>query len=335
MRGRVRAIMATNQGLITREQAVDAGMSGSEIDRLVRKGTWVAVRRGVYAEAGLLASVTTPGAKQLIRDRAACLRIRVPFVRSHTTAALELGIAILLPPKPMTHVTRPCVGTHNTFGIKHHLAPYSKDDVVEAGRFEVLGMARTAVDIAREYGEPYGLVAVDRVRAIGVGKDELQAVIEGMRFWPDRRAAIDAVELSVADSESVGETLGRVLLTEMGYTVHTQFGLSDGRRTAWADMRVGRHLIEFDGRVKYRSSEFGGLAPVSAEQVVYDEKVREDFLRGFHLGMSRVGWADVWGPGREAAKTRLRREIEATNRRYGVSIADLAPYIITRRKPAI
>jgi hypothetical protein len=285
MRPTVLAVMSRGQGLITRRDAILAGMTGREVDRLVRTGDWMAVHRGVYADAEVAAGAKTPGSRQRLLDRAACLRITVPFVRSHTTAALELGLSVLLPPEPLTHVTRPCVGTHSDYRVKHHLAPYEAAQVIEANGFPVLDRARTAIDIARHDGYPYGLIAVDNARWHGVTLDELDRALAPMRFWPDRRNAVEAIEMSDAGAENPAETLTRTLLYEIGRTdVETQFGVTDGVREAWADLRVGRHLIEFDGLVKYRPVGDGGVATVSPEQVVREEKRREDFLRSFRLG---------------------------------------------------
>lgn len=335
MRPTVLAAMRRGKGLITRRDAVLAGMTGREIDRLVRTGEWTALHRGVYADVEVAAGAKTPGSRQRLFDRAACLGIRVPFVRSHTTAALELGMSVLLPPVPLTHVTRPCVGTHSEYGVKHHLAPYDAAQVIEANGFPVLGRARTAIDIARHDGYPYGLIAVDNARWHGVTLDELDRALAPMKFWPDRRNAVEAIEMSDAGAENPAESLTRTLLYEIGRTdVETQFGITDGVREAWADLRVGRHLIEFDGLVKYRSPGAGGAATVSPEEVVREEKRREDFLRSFRLGMSRVEWGDAWGPGREFAKLRLAREIAATDRLWGRSIDDLDRFIIKGRRRA-
>ncbi len=59
MNARVGALMSAQWGLITRRQAIGAGMLGHRIDSLVRAGTWIAVRRGVYAEAAYVSSLTT------------------------------------------------------------------------------------------------------------------------------------------------------------------------------------------------------------------------------------------------------------------------------------
>ena len=122
-----------------------------------------------------------------------------------------------------------------------------------------------------------------------------------------------------------------MLLREIGLgPIQTQFELRD--HTGWArcDMRVGRHLVEFDGFKKYLRQERGGLAVVDPDEVVWQEKQREDWLRGYRLGMSRLVWADYWGARRELAKERVRREYEATCAAYGTDISDLGHLIVRR-----
>ena len=89
-------------------------------------------------------------------------------------------------------------------------------------------------------------------------------------------------------------------------------------------MRVGRHLVEFDGKQKYPRRDRGGLAVVDPDQVVWQEKQREDWLRGYRLGMSRLVWDDFWGHAASRAKERVRREYDATCAAYGTDICDLA-----------
>ena len=336
MNPRIQAIMAANHGLITRNQALASGLDLNAIHRYLESGTWTVVRRGVYAERTYVESITLPTDRRRLRDRAACAAITVPFVRSHETAALELEMGILLPTKPQTHVTRrPVVGTHNKWGVKHHLAPYSEDQVAMANGFDVLGPARTAVDIAREHGRPYGVVAVDSARRMGVSLDELWAVLDHMEHWPNRRLAREAIELSYAGAESVGESLTRDVLEELGLTgIETQFEITDGVRTARFDLRVGRHLFEFDGRGKYVRTADGGLALRSVDAILAEEKTRQDWAHGFHLGMSRVEWDDLFGRNRTYLKDRLAREYLTTCRAFGTDISDLERFRVRHSKAA-
>ena len=336
MNPRVQATMAAHHGLITRSQALSSGLDLETIYGYVKSGVWTAVRRGVYAESSYVQSVTLPTDRQRLRDRAACAAITVPFVRSHDTAALELGMPILLPRNPQTHVTRkPVVGTHNKWGVKHHLAPYLDEQVTQASGFAVLGLARTAVDIAREHGRPYGVVAVDAARQMGVSLRELDEVLDHMQHWPHRRRVREAIDLSYPGVESIGESLTRDVLEELGLTdLETQFEITDGVRTARFDLRVGRHLFEFDGRSKYVSTAAGGLALRPVDEILAEEKTRQDWAHGFHLGMSRVEWADLFGQNRNYLKNRLSREHLATCRAFGTDISDLERFRVRRPRAA-
>jgi hypothetical protein len=336
MNPRIQAIMAANHGLITRQQAFVAGLDLEALYRLVESGAWTVVRRGVYAERSYVESITLPTERRRLRDRAACAAITVPFVRSHETAALELGMGVLLPAKAMTHVTRhPVVGTHSKWGVKHHLAPYTDEQVVQANGFEILGPARTAIDMAREHGRPYGVVAVDSARRLGVSVGELWNVLDRMRHWPNRQLAREAIELSYPGVDSVGESLLRDVLEEIGLVgIETQFEITDGVRTARFDLRVGRHLFEFDGRSKYVPVADGGLALRSVDEVIAEEKTRQDWAHGFHLGISRVGWDDLFGRRRGDLKHRLNREYDATCRAFGSDISDLERFRVGRPRAA-
>jgi hypothetical protein len=336
MRAEIRAAMTAQHGLITRGQAVDLGVAPDQIDRLTRTRAWTIVRRGVYAETSFVRSLTSRQDRQLLQDRVACLRISRDHVRSHDTAAHELGLEFLLPADPMTHVTRRpyVVGTHQRYGVKHHVAPYRDDQVVEANGCRCLGPARTALDIAREHGSPAGLSAVDSARRAGITLDELWRAEQGMRSWPGVTKVREAIELSDPGADNPGETLARELVTELGFgPPQTQFGLAADGRTAWCDLRLGRHLFEFDGRTKYRRLDEGGAATTSAEDVVWREKRRQDWICGFRLGMSRIAWADFWGAARLVALVRLRREYLQTCAAFGESIADLAPYLARGPRP--
>lgn len=330
------ALMAPPHGLVTREQVLSLGIDPGTIQRLLRTGEWVAVRWGVYVRAELVAPSVAQRDRLLLVDRAASLMQRRPHVMSHDSAARELGMEILTPTNPLTHVTRPgLVGSHVRRDIKHHLAPYQPDQVVTVnGGRRVLDLARTAADIAREHPLEYGVVACDSARRMGCSLDELWAAVAAMRNWPHVTRVREAVELSDEGADNLAESLSRMLVTELGFgRPRTQFGITDGRRTAWCDLLLGRHVIEFDGRVKYRRADQGGVSLVSADEVLWREKQRQDWLCGFKLGISRLVWADLWGDARSAALARLRREYLETVRLYGTSIDDLARFVIKGPRP--
>ncbi len=327
--------MARQHGLVTRQQAMGAGLDGDAVDTMVRHGTWAFVRRGVYAGVAFWESLDDEE-RHMLRDRAASLSAKKPHVMSHDSGARWLGLELLRSTPALTHLSRPgLVGTHVRGDIKTHLGPFHPLQVVDVDGVRVLDLARTAADIAREHGNPAGVVAMDSARRLGATVGDLARAIDPrMRNWPGVTLARDALTRSNGDSDSVLETLTGEVLEELGLgRVHRQFGLTRDGRTAWADFRVGRQLVECDGLVKYRRVEDGGLAVVAPEDVLAYEKLRQDWLCGFRLGMSRVVWSEAWGPGRQALLRRLHREISATHSLLGTSVDDLTPYLARGPRP--
>ncbi len=175
------AVAAANHGLITRAQALDAGMSPLSIKHALSSGELVSVRHGVYALGDVWAGLDEFGGRQRLRTRAAICTMRRDWVASHDSSAYEHGLAILEPPDPHVHVTRPgFTGAWTKNGVKHHLARFSPEQVVDTGDLRVLDLARTAVDIAREHGSPYGEIACDAVMRRGVERAQLEGAVAPM-----------------------------------------------------------------------------------------------------------------------------------------------------------
>ncbi|GAA4811906.1 hypothetical protein GCM10025786_15760 [Nocardioides caeni] len=328
MNARVRAIMSNQWGLVTRFQAIAAGMSAAAVDQLVKSGAWLALRRGVYTAREYVESLTTHAEQRLLADRAASLRVAASHVLSHHSAAYALQLPVLREPRPVSHLTRPgIVGTHRRRDIAQHLAPYPQEQATAVHGVGVLGLARTALDITREHGYQQGLVAADSAMRLGVTRSQLAEVKALMWCWPRSTIMDEVIASASADADSPGETLMRILVEGLGFgTPELQFGLSADGRTAWCDLRLGRHLFEFDGMVKILGPHDGGVALQPATEVLWEEKGRQDFLTGFKLGISRGTWADVWGAGVEHARARFRREYLDTCSRFGTDVSDLAPF---------
>jgi hypothetical protein len=331
---RLLGAFARHGHLLTRRQLLDEGVTPGEIDRWTRRGHLVAVRRGVYAPRDVWDALDEHRGRPLYAARAASAAMLQPHLMSHSSAALELDLPILRPLTPLVHVTRfGVVGSRARFGVKHHTAPFVPGQILFVDGRPVLDHARTVADIAREDGLEAGVVAADSALRMGVPRSALWEAVESMAYWPWVRTVRAALDLADPGAESVGETLARLLLIELGLgRPETQFGLRDAGREVFCDLRLGRHVFEFDGRVKYRRESDGGFARVDPDEVVWREKKRQDWVCGFKLGMSRIVWADFWGPARERAKQRLLREFLDTRARFGDDVADLAPYIIRTRR---
>ena len=331
---RVVAAFARHDQLLTRKQAFACGLTAVEIDRYVRTGRWVAARRGVYALREFWEGLDEWQGRPLYVARAASAAVTKPHVMSHDSAALEHGLEVLSPQRSLVHLTRPGVlGSRVENGVKHHKAPYRPEQVVDVGGRRVLDIARTVADIARDRGLEAGVVTADSAMRAGVSRMLLRSALIPMRNWPNVTVGREVVELADPGAENGGESLARLLVEGLGRgRPQTQFGLTDGHREVWCDLRLGRHIFEFDGRAKYRSAEQGGFARVSPEQSLWEEKQRQDFVCGFKLGMSRIVWADLWGDARVKARDRLLREYLDTTARFGDSITDLTPFLLARSR---
>jgi hypothetical protein len=321
----VRRTMAANDGLITTAQARDCGLTTSHVTHLVRKGTLTVVRRGIYTDSETWNALDQDRGRHRLRTRAATMRMTRAFVASHDSSAHEHGLEILNPPDPHVHITRP--GSTNAwteYGVKHHLARYRLEQVSPIDGLDVLDLARTAVDIAREHGEPYGEIACDAAMRMGVPRSALEDACAIMTHWPYHRRTERAVAFARAEAANLAETMSRILIEELGIgETDPQFPVQlDSGRVAWGDVRVNRHIFEFFGEIKLRPPEAGGVARAPAYEVVRDAKRRDIELGHEGLGVSHLMWADLWGAERAACKRRLRTEYDDTVRRFGTELPE-------------
>jgi hypothetical protein len=321
MRPDLRARASLNGGVVTRRDAVECGYTERELKTLTgHRGGWVVVRRGCYAERELWEALDEDG-RYLLRVRAVALVQRRKAVTSHTAAAALLGMPLRPRWRELAHVTRSDVhGSRTEGGVKHHLGTLGEDDVVVVDGLEVTSPARTALDIGREHGFEDGVVAGDAALRLGATPEDLGRSLGCMTNWRGVTAARAAAAVADGGAQTIGESLLRIMVLELQLGVpETQYVIEEGALRAEIDMRLGRHLFEFDGRVKYRGRAAGGVADLPAEEVVWREKRREDWVRRAHggYGMSRVVWPEMFGERRPRTLRRLRSELMDTWRRFG------------------
>jgi hypothetical protein len=320
-------------GLISRHEALASGVPAGQLRARLRRGEWRTVRPGWFVPREEWEQLDVYLGRPRLQILAAHRSLIEPHAVSHVSAAAVLGLPFLKPREQLIHVTKlKGPRTRVRAGIKHHQARCLIPVVEEVSGLPVLTPARTSLDIAREDGFDAGVVVIDAVRHGGTTLEELERHLDPMRHWPHVSVVREALAFSDPGSESAGESLMRILVDELqlGLPMETQFELRDSTGWARCDLRVGRHVFEFDGGLKYRSPERGGVAATDGDRVLMAEKQRHDWVCGFHLGMSRVVWDDLWGIRRQRTKARLRREFEATVARFGTDVGDLAPYRVHR-----
>ena len=320
MRPELASLATSQSGVVLRRQAVEAGYTERELRTLTAvHGEWVVVRRGAYVERCVWEPLGVDD-QWRIRDVAAHLTMARTHVLSHDSAARVQGLPFLRPDLMLTHVTRPGVwGSRTEHGVKHHLSRRQPPIQISSG-LPVTGLARTAIDLAREHGFSTGVTACDAALRRGVTADELDAELEEMSCWPYVTRARAAVDHADAGAENVAESLARLLVCEVAPELgrpRTQFPIRTRSGVAWCDLVLGCHVFEFDGRVKYLRADRGGVATRPVEDVLWDEKRRQTEICAEGVGMSRIVWDDLWGSARQAAVRRLRGELELSLVRFG------------------
>ncbi len=127
MRPRLLGLIARQHGLVLGRQATAHDVTPRQVARLVTDGSWVRVRRGVYADGEVWAAADRHRGRPLLRVRAAHLVLELDHWFSHDSAAVLHGIGLLPPAGELVHVTRPrVIGDRTKAGIKHHGARFAE-----------------------------------------------------------------------------------------------------------------------------------------------------------------------------------------------------------------
>ncbi len=179
-------------------------------------------------------------------------------------------------------------------------------------------LAQTVIDVARVGSFAQGVAMGDAVlwRAMhprdaggmpGLALDQLEQSWLSSDERRGRARARRVLGFIDGRANRPGESLGRVTMAELGVPapdLQHPIVLPDGTRYDldfyFPEFDVG---LEFDGRLKYLDPAFRNGR--TAEQVVYDEKIREDIVRSQLKGYGRIDWG-IAGSARRLA-TVLRR----------------------------
>lgn len=315
MKAALKAVADMQGGVVTRHQARQAGYAPDEIDFLVRRGEWVSLRRGAYAERDRVATMSNEQ-RHLALLHAVARSLRTPAVVSHVSAVVLHGLPTWGLDLSEVHISRQNLhASRHEAGVHHHRGNLTRGEVVAVDGVGVTCLARTVLDTARMASFESAIVVADAAFARDPQvQSHALGLLNTMRDWPGARQAGSVVEFADGRSESVGESRCRVCFREAGlprptlqYEVFTRHGRLIGRSDfGFLEFRT---LGEFDGKSKYLRGHRPGDTP---GDVVWREKKREDRLReqGFEVG--RVVWAELDRPPLIAARF---RELFARGRR--------------------
>lgn len=295
-------LLGVRPGELVRRARLDrAGVSPREIAASLDHGELERVRRGVYRA---LPSGDVPDGRYLARARAVHL-LDPDRVITGTAAVVLLGLPVIGRPTAI-HVALDGRGGASRRSIARTTARPPADQVTRVSSGSVATAARAALDAARLDSLLAGVVAADAALVRGMTTpDELVRVARSMSGLRGVGRARLCSSLASAGSQSPGESWSAVVLHEHGVpSPQRQVEILDargqiGRVDFW--WSLARVAGEFDGKVKYGRQNPSGRSP---EDVLWDEKRREDRLRATGVQVVRWTAADLHHP--TAWLTRLR-----------------------------
>lgn len=306
--------------LILRREVLPTGVSDAEIRRSLHDNAIERIWWGSYVPATGADNSIARRAQLYVEKVHAAIRTggrtRHP---SHQSAAALLTIPLLQPDWSTVHFTSTKSGRKSP-GLTIHQAPLPDDHLVDVDDGLVItGIGRTVCDEALKGTLRQAVCALDsgryqaRLRNIEVDLEAIASTMGG-RHGIDRLRT--AIPLSTDLSESIGESLSRCVIAEVGLPtpeLQVVVVVDDGsvKRCdfGWRDEN-GKVLVvgEFDGRFKYHR-ESAASGERLAEDVIYAEKLREDAIRDCDIIVVRWTWSELKDPQMFAAKVRraLRR----------------------------
>lgn len=284
------ARVSANGGVISAVEIAALGHSSDDVQRWVRHGRLVRVRRGAFVDQTLwsgagvderyrltvMAVARSRGGAEVVSRHSALSLWRLPLWdvdRDLVVLSADVEEAATRSGLRVTPL-RGLVATTRVDGLQLQAVA---DAVVTTASFSV-----EAAVVAADAALHTGACSLDDL------DDAERRLLPGLRGSRRVRMALQAVDGS---SESPGESRTRLVLTAFGLPVESQHEIRDGwgRLVARVDFLVaGRVVVEFDGAVKYAGAD--GHAALVAE------KRREDRLRELGYAVIRLTWADLQRP---------------------------------------
>ncbi|WP_435198412.1 hypothetical protein [Janibacter sp. GS2] len=279
-------LLALPDAIFTRQDALRAGVRDEVLIGALRRGRIARLCRGAYTSPG----PWTKGEQRRLLARAA-LRVYEDAVLTSATAVAAHGIPLFEVPVVRADIARPITREAGTTQLR--IRPL-RDEPVDTDWGPAVPLAPALLQMTMDHGIPAGVASIDAALHVGATEREvLAAGYERVSGWPHSSRARCALAWSDGRSESLGESVTRVILRGAGWGIDSQVPIVDrhGEVFARADLGVEgtRVLVEFDGKVKYTE---GG------PDALFREKQREDRIRALGYVVVRVTWADLFHPER-------------------------------------
>lgn len=287
--------------IVVAEHPDDSGLT-RRLSRQRVRGELVALTRGVSVPSASLQALA-PWEVEVLRAWAASAlgRVRRPLCRA--SAARMWGAPVLDgEAAPSIHALGWGVDdTRRRGDVRYWATRDAAAHVVALEGSLLTDLPRTLAELGASATFAGAVAAIDwgiRVRR-DTGPistiDEIRAVADALAFARGRARLERALAFADGRSESPGESWARVLMHELGFEapeLQHEYRLPDGRvfRVDFRWPSIGL-AGEFDGLAKYRGAEL--RAGRTVEQVIVEEKEREDGVRSTGDGMLRLVWGDL------------------------------------------
>lgn len=272
--------------------------------RAVRSGSIVRIRRGAYVDASEWRALSNDNKyRALVYASAAALSNDSVF--SHQSAAALWGLPNIGPWPSDVHVlVERASGGRSDPGIRRHALGLDAANTSTRDGVLVTGLARTVVDLAASAPLFSAVAAVDGAihkPRYGSGpmlsKEELYAQWDAMMPFRGFARARRIIDFGETGAGSTSESASRVSIALLGFPApQLQREFIVAGRGVQVDFYFPEvdAIGECDGLDKYLSADLRGGR--SVEQVVLDEKYREDALRRQVSGFARWGSREAMTP---------------------------------------
>lgn len=293
---------AFDRVIVVADHPYDSSLSSS-LRRQHLRGEVVRLTRGLFVPSRAVEHLDAWHLELLRCWAASALgRVRQPLCR--VSAARMWGVPLLEDDRePIIHALGwHAAATRRSGDVQYWATGHSSFAITELAGATLTGLPRTLAELAATSSFARSVAALDwavRVRRRDAGPvttiAEIREAADALALVKGRARLERALDFADGRAESPGESWARVLFHQLGFEMpelQHEYRLADGRvfRTdfRWASIGLAG---EFDGMVKYRSGEVRGGRTV--EQVVIEEKEREDAVRSTGDGMLRLVTADL------------------------------------------
>jgi len=321
-------IAAANGGYFRAAHARDCGYTSRDLQRACRLGVIRRIRHGTYAFADVWDDLSR-------EDRHVTVTKAVVNESGGAVAACSVSACAVrkmsLWGHDLTnvHVMRLGRGaSRREAGVVHHRAKITEADVEVVDGVPCVRAPRAVCEAGVETGLEAGVVLYDSALNLReVTEESLDRQAAAMEHCPNTRKVRFGVRLADGRAESPGESRNRFLfyrfnIPKPDLQVHIRAG--DGRLIGITDVawELYCHVGEFDGLVKYlRAFADDNRSP---EQVVIDEKLREEAIRREHKGMARTIWSELDRSAAAETGGRTRSDLEGSRKTYAKNRVTIA-----------